>query len=311
MKITKKQTTLITIILLITIITAGTAYIATDEITQQDADLHIALTIPPQTQIAEKIGGDKITTTTMVPPGEDPHTAEPNPQRLQDLSKADIYFKIGSGLEFEDRHMDTITEQNKNMKIADSSQNITLQDMEHTCCPDCNHDHDHDHDHNHDYKDPHIWLSPSNVVQMTENLLEVMVELDPENADYYEQNAEQYISNLKSIDNEIKTGLMNHSEEKFMIFHPSLGYFAHEYNLEQIPIEEEGEEPGPAGQQRIIDQAREEGIQTIFVSPEFDQSAAQSIADEIDGEVVLLNPLEKELDDNLLDIYNKLKDSLE
>lgn len=141
---------------------------------------------------------------------------------------------------------------------------------------------------------------------MVENILSAMKDEDADNSDFYDDNAAQYISGLDTLHDDTKQGLKPYEGKKFLIYHPSFGYFAEEYNLTQVAIEEEGKEPGTQGLQAIIEQAKDEGIKVVFVSPQFDESNAKTIADEIDGTVITLNPLAEDYLDNMEDVSEKL-----
>lgn len=266
---------------------------------EDDYDLNIVVTIPPQKEFVDEIGGEKVKVTVMVPPGQEPHSYEPTTQQMKEVSKADIYFKIGSGIDFELNWMDNMKEQNPDMVVVDGSEGIELIEMsEH---------HEHEETNNEEHMDPHIWMSPPNAVQMINNLLETMKEEDEVNADFYDENAQKYKLELQSLHTDIKDILEPFEGKKFLVYHPSFGYLAEEYNLTQIAVEEEGKEPGTQGLQAIIEQAKEENITVVFVEPQFDQSSAETIADEIDGKVVSINPLAEDYIDNLEVIVNELR----
>lgn len=276
-------------------------YFASDyssHIEESDTELNMVVTIPPQKEFVKELGGDKVKVTLMVPPGQDPHSYEPETSQMRELAKADLYFKVGSGIQFEKTWMSTMKEYNPDMKVIDGAKGIDLLTMD-------EHEADDEHDHGEDI-DPHIWLSPKNAVKMIDNLLQGIVEEDPENQDFYEQNAEEYKNKLKGLDSKLKTELEPYKNKEFMVFHPSFGYLAHDYNLTQVPIQEQGKNPGTGELKTIIDQAKENNISVIFVSPQFDESNAESIAEEIDGEVAVLNPLAKDYLDNMEKIGNKL-----
>ncbi len=159
--------------------------------------------------------------------------------------------------------------------------------------------------------DPHVWMSPRKVEKMIEHFSDEITELDPENSDIYETNSKHYIERLNIFHEEIKNHLAPYHGESFMIYHPSMGYFADEYGLEQLAVEIEGEEPGPGQLQGLIDRAEEEEVGVIFVSPQFDKDAAQTIADEIDGRVEELDPLAKDYLENIEEIAWSLIDAFE
>ncbi|MFO7991102.1 MAG: zinc ABC transporter substrate-binding protein [Thermoplasmata archaeon] len=258
---------------------------------EEDHDLNIVVTIPPQKEFVDEIGKEKVKVTVMVPPGQEPHSYEPTTQQMKEVSKADLYFKVGSGVEFELSWMDNLKEQNPDMVVVDGSEGIALRDMG---------------ENGGENKDPHIWLSPSNAVKMTDNLLQAMKEEDENNADFYEENADDYRARLQKLDSNISEMLSPYENRKFLVYHPSFGYFADTYNLTQIAVEEDGKEPGTQGLQAIIEQAEEENITVVFVEPQFDQSSAETIADEIDGKVVSINPLAEDYVDNLEVIAEEL-----
>ncbi len=91
-----------------------------------------------------------------------------------------------------------------------------------------------------------------------------------------------------------------------MIFHPSLAYFARDYNLEQIPIEEEGKEPSPAYMRQLIDIAREKEITTIFISSQFNNQSAVTIARQLNARVEEFNPSSPDWSNNMRSIAQKL-----
>lgn len=264
-------------------------------------DLRVIVTIPPQEEFVEEVGGEDVKITVMVPPGKDPHSYGPTYEQMKEVSRADIYFKLGSGLAFEEGWMEYIKETNPDMTVVDGSQGCTILDMDGK-----------EIEGREGYSvDPHIWLSLDNAEIMVDNLAHSMVKEDDENEDLYTENADAYTERLNSTDENISTDLAPYIGRRFITLHPSFGYFAHEYNLTQVPIEVEGKDPGPQQVQDIIGKAKQKNISTIFVSPQFDENDAQTIADEIDGEVIGLNPLAEDYLENIKKISSKLESSFE
>ena len=97
---------------------------------------------------------------------------------------------------------------------------------------------------------------------------------------------------------------------RFLVFHPSWGYFAHAYHLEQVPIEIEGKNPKPAQMKELIEYAKEKGIKVIFIQPQFSTKSSEQIAKEIGGQVAFANPLAENWASNLLDVANKFRTAL-
>ncbi|HEX78099.1 MAG TPA: zinc ABC transporter solute-binding protein [Dehalococcoidia bacterium] len=251
----------------------------------------VVVSILPLAEFVENVGREKVSVTVMVPPGASPHTYEPSPSQLVEVSQARMFVKAGSGVGFELAWMDKIIGVNKRMLVVDSSRGIGLRKME---------------PHHGRARDPHIWLSPLNARIMVQNICEGLIQVDPGNKDRYLQNKEGYIRKLEALDKDIREGLSGIESRRFMVFHPAWGYFAAEYDLIQMPIEIEGKEPSPQDMAKLIKQAKENGIKAVFASPQFNPQSAQAIAREIGGRVVLIDPLAKDYIANLRLVLSKL-----
>ena len=249
--------------------------------------IRVIVTILPQAEFVEKIGGERVQVSVMVPPGASPHTYEPTPKQLVEVSEADIYFQVGSGIDFESAFMDKIVKLNSKMLVVNCSKGIEIFD-----------------------RDPHVWLSPRNAKKMVRNIYDALVQVDPKNREYYRRNMELYLEELDKLDREIREILKNVTNRRFMIYHPAWGYFAREYNLTQIPVEKEGKEPTVRGLMALIDQARRLKMKVIFVSPQFDRKKAETIAESIQGRIIFLDPLAKDYVDNLRSAALKIAQSM-
>ena len=143
---------------------------------------------------------------------------------------------------------------------------------------------------------------------MANTAYQVLSEKYPEQQAIFQQNYSLLLEKINRIAKRAQE-VLNHKKDKiFLIYHPALTYFAADYGLEQISIEEEGKEPNPAHLKKIIDLAREKNIHLIFIQSQFDVSNAEAIAREIDGEVVQIDPLNEDWTDEmnrLIDILAK------
>ena len=282
------------------------------------ANVNAIVSILPQQTFLEKIGGDKVNVSLMVQPGNSPHSYEPKPSQMKDISKADVYFSIG--VEFEDVWLPKFINQNKNMIISKMDDSITKIEIE----KHSHHDHDeekdddhhehhehhehhdedekhNDHEEHHDNKDPHTWLSPSNVKTMAHNIFKTLSTLDSKNSAYYQKNLDNFLSEINQLDLNIKNILKNTPKHsKFMVFHPSWGYFAKEYHLEQFAIESGGKNPKPKQIAYLIEEAKEENVKAIFTAPEFSTKTANQIAKEVGVPVIKISPLNPKWNENLL-----------
>ncbi|NVJ53283.1 MAG: zinc ABC transporter substrate-binding protein [Campylobacteraceae bacterium] len=181
------------------------------------------------------------------------------------------------------------------------------------------HDHeDHDHDghkeeahHGHDHSglDPHIWLEPTLVKNQAKIIYRELVKIDPANSDFYKQNLQTFLIELESLDAQIKSILKNYEHKAFMVFHPSWGYFAKKYHLEQIAIEIEGKEPKPSQLVELIEEAKKHNIKVVFVAPQFSKKGAKTISSTIKANVVVIDPLAQNWDKNLLKVAKEIANS--
>ncbi len=265
----------------------------------------VAVSILPQAGFVEAIGGDKVEVVVMVPPGASPHTYEVTPDQMTQLSNADIYAKVGSPVEFELVWMDKLIAVNEDMLVVDCSQGVQLMEMGEEEEAEAN---DNSED---EGLDPHIWLSVKNAKIMVQNICDGLVEVDTANKFYYEENCADYLGELTELDNELAADLSGVTNRSFIVFHPAFGYFARDYDLTQIGVEQEGKEPDADYIVRLIREAKEQDIHVVFVSPQYSAKSAESIAKEIEGQVVIINPLAKDFISNMRAIESAIKQAMQ
>ena len=253
-----------------------------DATNNTDNKINVMVSILPQIDFVENIGKDKVSVSTMIPPGFSPAAYEPNIEQLKKLSAADLYIKIGH-IPFEKTQMKRLEDLNSKMIVVDSSRGIEIYE-----------------------NDPHIWLSPRLVKIQVENTCDALVKIDPENKDFYEKNKNEYLKKLNDLDLELKNSFSKIQNKKILVFHPAFGYLAREYGFEQIAIEIDGKEPSAENLANIINTAKEEDIKTIFVQKQFSTKSAEAIAMQIDGIVVPLDPLAKNYIENLRRIEEEM-----
>lgn len=267
------------------------------------ANMNVVVSILPEKTFVEAIGGDKVTVSLMVLPGNSPHTYEPKPSQMKDVAKASLYFAIG--VEFENVWLDKFKNLNKSMTIVDLTKNIEKINI-------VSHHHEHSghnaktHD-KHSSKDPHIWTSPANVKTIVKNIYLALAKQDPKNKIYYKENYEKFTNDIDVLNSKIKSILSkNITSKKFMVFHPSWGYFARDYGLTQMAVEVEGKTPKPRELIMLIKEAKQEKVTAIFTQPEFSDEVAKVMANELSIEVIKVSPLAPNWSDNLLKITNAI-----
>jgi zinc transport system substrate-binding protein len=278
--------------------------ISASETTSEPLD--VTVSILPQEYFVDKIGGDRVEVNIMVEPGASPATYEPKPQQMKALSEAEAYVSIG--VPFEKAWLEKIKSANPQMLVIDSAQGIERMEMV------AHHHHgeeEAEHDHGAETLDPHIWLSPQLVKLQAENIYQGLVKIDPENEAEYQANLAQFLTEIDQLDRQIQQNLAGVENRQFIVFHPSWGYFARDYDLEQIPIEVGGQEPSAAELGEIVKEAQEENIKVIFAQPEFSTQSAETIAQEIGGQVLLITPLAPDWSNNLLQVSQTFAEVLQ
>ena len=259
-----------------------------------DGKLTVTVSILPQKYFVDRIGGEYVDVNVMVAPGDSPHTYEPKPEQMTALSHSAAYFSIG--VEFEEAWLDKIAAANEDMLMVDLIANIERMPM------DSHEEHGEDEEgdaHAGEILDPHVWTSPQLVKTMSQTIYETLAELDPRNKEEYKANLDGFIAEIETLEGDIVNSLAANEGKKFFVYHPSWGYFARDFGLEQVPIEIGGTEPSASEMAALIDEAREEGAKVIFVQPEFSTRSAETIASEIGGSVVLISPLDPDWMNNM------------
>lgn len=240
----------------------------------------LTVTLDPLRYFVEAIAGDKFQVECMVPKGSSPETYDPTPQQLVKLSQSRAYFRIGY-IGFEQAWMEKLQANSPQMKVFDTSKGIVLIHAE-------GHRHG---DHFHaGGVEPHVWNSATNATIIAENIYTALTELDATNQPYYKERLDSLKQTILATEQAIRK-LLRNADQTFLIYHPALSYFARDYGLKQISIEEDGKEPSPAQLKAFIETCRKEQIRVIFVQQEFDTRNAQLIADELGVQIVPINPL--------------------
>ena len=265
--------------------------------TTQKSDKHtITVTLEPLRYFTEAIAGEHYDVMSMVPKGSSPESYDPTPQQLVALSRSEAYLRIGH-IGFEQAWMKKLEANAPDMKVFDTSRGVDLIRGE-------GHWHG---DHFHEGGvEPHIWNSTRNAIIIAENIYTALCELDATHQEDYKNRLDALKETIQRTNENVLT-LLENADSTFLIYHPALSYFARDYGLKQISIEEGGKEPSPAYLKHLIELCRQEKARVIFVQQEFDQRNAQLIADELGIEVVSINPLSYDWDEEMVRVANALK----
>jgi zinc transport system substrate-binding protein len=245
-----------------------------------DTTLKVVASIAPLADFARQVGGDKVDVTLLLPPGASPHTYEPTPRTMQEISKAKIFIKIGAGLEFWADKL--IAAAGKDVVTVNCSKGVALIHAAH------------------DYEergagnvDPHYWLDPVIAIGMVKKIEEAYSKTDPADSSYFAERASSYIASLAALHKQIAETVKTFRTREYVTFHPAWNYFSRRYGLTVAGVVEEGpgREPTARHIDRILRELRRLQIRVVFAETQFSPKIAEAIAREAGGRVLMLDPI--------------------
>lgn len=254
-------------------------------------ELLAAVSIVPEVRFVREVAGDKVNVLCVIPEGGSPASYSPSPKELAALREADVYFTIGVAGE----QRNILGQLPANLAV------VPLHEKVAAVYPDLKIGNS---------RDPHIWLSPRRAELMVRIIAEELGRLDPENADFYAENAERYIGEIRRTDAEVRAVLSALPRKVFMVFHPAFGYLADEYGLTMYALEKHGKEAGAKHLQEMTDIAKQNNVKVIFYQKEIAGRQVEAFAREIGGRAVMLSPLAYDYTENLLKMAEAMQESM-
>ena len=244
----------------------------------------VVVTVAPQATFVREVAGDLVNVVTVLPPGANHETYSPPPQDMEKIGNASLYLALGLPPE-RGNILPKAAEMNRNLKIIDVQNEVAKKYAPRYFAP--------------DDQDPHIWLSPKRAVEMVQLTARELSVLDPANRGTYEANAQRYAGQIETADRELVGLLKDMSKRSFIVYHPAFGYFADDYNLTMVALEEEGKEADPRRIRDIIDMARAKGIKIIFYQEDIDGRQSRTFAEELGGSAEKVSPMATDYVDNI------------
>jgi len=262
----------------------------------------IAADIVPMADFCRAVGGELVEVETLVPPGASPHAYELTTGQMRFLADADMMVTVGLGLTPWAEEVFSKVD-NPDLVTVAAGEAIPLMEL----IPAASHAEKVGEGYSGEViYDPHVWLDPNLVKYITAAICDSLIRVDPENASTYRENAAVYEEELSQLDTEIRDGLVDLDNREFIAFHSSWTYFAARYGLDQVGIIEEqpGKEPSAGEIAELVDMVASRGVRVVFAEPQFSTRAAEAVAEESGGEVVveILDPL-GDPDDAAADTY--------
>ena len=255
------------------------------------------VTVPPQRAFVERIGGERVAVTVMVPPGFDPHSYEPRPAQLIALQRARVYFALGDA--FENAWLSRLAALAPAVRIVRTDTGIEKVG---SARPGGGRDEL--------GGDPHIWLSPPLVKMQARQIRDGLIAVDEPGRDAYAANYERFAADLDRLHSDLTAEFRELERREFVVFHPAWTYFAQAYGLTQTAVEVEGKTPTPRQMQRLAERMRERRIRVVFAQPQRSLHLAETVAASVGARVVLADDLAENWEDNLRSVARQLRSAL-
>lgn len=250
----------------------------------------VVVSVPPLAWFVERLAGTRVDVSVMVPPGASPAFYEPTPRQMRTVGRAALYVAVGHpAFPFEAAWLDALVAAHPEMAVTRAGADCsTLPD------------------------DPHVWLSTRCARRIAVTVGRALGEALEEPPDAVPGRTARLLATVDSVGTAVARRLEPHRGRAFLVLHPALGYLAREFGLRQLAIASGPSGPGPAALGSIIRTAREAGIHTVFVQPQFSGQAARTVAAELPaGRVATIDPLARDWAAGMLEIARKLSTSLQ
>lgn len=261
----------------------------------------VVVSMNAQRQMLEQIAGDDFQIHTLMPNGENPETFDPSAASRKLVADADMYFSTGY-LTFEGN----LSLNSKSVtKFIDTSIGIEPIYGTHGA-PRKTTGFLSGEERKRSEADPHVWASVKNAQLMAANMVRGLSTLKPENAGQYIARAKTYIAHLDSLDHALAAQLDTVDMKSFLVWHPSLSYFARDYGLNQIAIGHEAKEPSASGMREVINEAKDNGIRTFFYQKSLDSRKAEAIGASIGATMVVIDPMAYDWEGTLKEVANAI-----
>lgn len=243
----------------------------------------------PLYDFAKKVGGDLVDIEVVVGDGVDPHSFDPSPRLIAEMETADIFIYNGLGME---PWVDGVLEnlKDKGIIIIQASEGLDIMDYNEE-----EHYHEEEeHHHEHGQEDPHIWMDPINAIKISERVKEVLVEMDSNNTEVYEENIIKFKGDIEKLDDDFKDTLKDVKNRKILVSHSAFRYLARRYDLEEIAVSgvSPHEEPSPTRLAELTKKAEKYNLKHIFFEGLANPKTAETLGKEAGLEVLMLYNIE-------------------
>lgn len=273
---------------------------------QNDGKIKVVASFNAMKEFTQAVGKDKVDVTTLIPDGTEPHDFQPTTKNLKELSHARLFVYNGLGMEpWAEKTLEAVA--NKNLIAVDASQGVDVI---------ANKDVHEVHEHGHD--DPHCWLSLQAAQTEVQNIAAALADADPDNADFYKQNAAAYNEHLQQLLTEYQTKFQSVPNRQFVTGHAAFAYLCRDFGLTQNSVESvfASGEPSPQQLASLADYCKQHKVKTIFAENMVSPKISETLAKEVGASVKTIHTIEsaegsatyiERMRDNIEQIYQSLQ----
>lgn len=298
----KKIAAVISFLILIIVMIIITAIFRPENSTIDESKIQIVATLFPQYDFAKHIAGDKAEVRLLINSGVETHNYEPTAKDMIMLqNQTDMFLYTGEFFEVWTKDVVELLKESK-IEIVDVSENIELIKIEDfqskyinsEIIHDDEHSHEHEeHDHEHtDMYDGHIWQNPDNAIIMMDNILDGLIKIDPDNADYYRANYENYKNEIKALNQDFEEVVKNAERKEIAVGGEfAYSYFIEKYGLKFVSVYTNcghGEDPSIAKVKSVIDYINKYDMPAVYYEELSEGTVAKMIAEETDAKALVL-----------------------
>lgn len=257
-----------------------------------DDGISVLASFYPLQYIAQQVGGDHVSVSSLTPPGAEPHDLELSPSQVNSLGQADLVVYLS---DFQ-AAVDEAVEANPPSHVVNAADDVTLHAAEHS---EDEHEEEGEEEHDHGSTDPHFWLNPTLLPKVADDVAAALGEIDPDHADEFTANAAAFTTSMDELDQRYTEGLATCQERTIVTTHEAFGYLAEQYDLTQVGISgvDPEAEPSPARLREISQLVQDEGVSTIFFETLASPKVAETLADDLGVQTAVLDPIEGLTDD--------------
>jgi manganese/iron transport system substrate-binding protein len=224
--------------------------------------------------LIRQVGGERAQVTALVPAGADPHTYEPVPSKVVDVSEADLVLINGVGLE--ETLMDVIKNNvRRGVPIVEMSAGLpVLQGGDQGT------------------GNPHLWLNVQYAMHYVEAARDALIQVDPAGEEVYGANAQAYLGELENLDRQVEASINSIPAErrKLVTFHDAYPYLAERYGLKVVAVvvRSPGQEPSASDVADLAKTIEAEKVPAVFKEPEFNSRVLELAAKDAGVQVCTL-----------------------